>query len=120
MVALPMDRWSEPYPTLAFEGGGLTFWDGKKHPQQQDVIHYDTRSGDIAFIDRYVHTRTIPKQTNNTGNDLEAFHVQPLLGFSCTLLPSFLSGRSGIKQIRLPKELGGLWSYFTKCIDPFT
>lgn len=36
-------------------GGGLTFWDGKdpetKEPKE---IHYETRSGDLAFIDRAV------------------------------------------------------------------
>ena len=32
-----------------FKGGGLTFWD-------KDEIHYDTRAGDVAFIDRYVTT----------------------------------------------------------------
>lgn len=37
VLALPMD---DP-----FEGGGLTFWD-------KDEIHYDTRAGDVAFIDR--------------------------------------------------------------------
>lgn len=41
-----------------FEGGGLTFWDGKTTTAagkiQPDEIHYDTRSGDVAFIDRYV------------------------------------------------------------------
>lgn len=53
VVALPVDRWSAPESENAFEGGGLTFWDGKdwgtKRPQE---IHYATRSGDLAFIDR--------------------------------------------------------------------
>ena len=52
VVALPMELGNE------FEGGGLTFWDGQKRDEngnlKQDEIHYDTRSGDIAFIDRYV------------------------------------------------------------------
>ena len=46
VVALPIDRWSAPESTNAFEGGGLTFWDGGNE------IHYDTRSGDLALIDR--------------------------------------------------------------------
>jgi len=48
VVALPIDRWSAPESENAFEGGGLTFWDGGNE------IHYDTRSGDLALIDRYV------------------------------------------------------------------
>lgn len=69
VVALPIDRWSAPEHENAFEGGGLTFWDGREWKQtsggiqesqrggKSDVmgpreIHYDTRSGDIAFIDR--------------------------------------------------------------------
>ena len=51
VVALPVDRWSASEAENAFEGGGLTFWDGPK----QDEIRYDTRSGDLALIDRYVH-----------------------------------------------------------------
>lgn len=46
VVALPIDRWSAPESENAFEGGGLTFWDGGNE------IHYDTRSGDLALIDR--------------------------------------------------------------------
>ena len=61
VVALPTDH--------PFEGGGLTVWDGKAvvssrennavatgqtHQHQPEEIHYDTRSGDVAFIDRYV------------------------------------------------------------------
>ena len=46
VVALPIDRWSAPESVNAFEGGGLTFWDGGSE------IHYDTRSGDLALIDR--------------------------------------------------------------------
>jgi hypothetical protein len=42
-----------------FEGGGLTFWDGYDDPMTRkypSVTHYDTRAGDVAFIDRYVVT----------------------------------------------------------------
>jgi len=49
-----MDRWSGP--NLEFEGGGLTFWDGK----QENEIHYDTRSGDLALIDRAVWHQANP------------------------------------------------------------
>ena len=53
VVALPMDE-SSP-----FEGGGLTVWDGVKRNGitgkcTKDEIHYDTRCGDLALIDRYV------------------------------------------------------------------
>ena len=61
VVALPMEKGKE------FAGGGLTFWDGKTTRRdhdssnngqvtrnQPDEIHYDTRAGDLAFIDRYV------------------------------------------------------------------
>ena len=58
VVALPIDRWSASMDINQFEGGGLTFWDGKTTTAagkiQPDEIHYDTRSGDVAFIDRYV------------------------------------------------------------------
>jgi hypothetical protein len=50
VVALPIDRWSAPKHVNAFEGGGLTFWDGRGKQE----IHYDTRAGDLAFIDRAV------------------------------------------------------------------
>ena len=60
VVALPIDRWSATEEENSFigHGGGITFWDGKKDPttMQQQEIHYETRSGDIAFIDRYVIT----------------------------------------------------------------
>jgi hypothetical protein len=78
VVALPIDEWSAPYEVNEFMGGGLTFWDGPKnaatiscssHSNDSDIltsatsqmtneIHYDTRSGDIAFIDRYVLSRS--------------------------------------------------------------
>ena len=80
VVALPIDEWTAPYEVNEFHGGGLTFWDGPKTipkstttttssssarddsgentsaavPTMTNEIHYDTRSGDIAFIDRYV------------------------------------------------------------------
>jgi hypothetical protein len=70
VVALPIDRWSAPEEVNAFVGGGLTFWDGRQRvsPPSDSTsstagttsrattapceIHYDTRSGDVAFIDR--------------------------------------------------------------------
>lgn len=62
VIALPVDRWSASYQTNQFEGGGLTFWDGNdpltgKRPAE---IHYDTRSGDVAFIDRAVWHQADP------------------------------------------------------------
>ena len=52
VVALPMD------PLQPFEGygGGLTFWDGRK----KNEICYDTRCGDIAFIDKAVWHQANP------------------------------------------------------------
>ena len=63
VVALPVDRWSSPEEVNSFigHGGGLTFWDGKdpttKGPRE---IHYETRSGDLAFIDRAVWHQADP------------------------------------------------------------
>jgi hypothetical protein len=55
VVALPVDRWSAPESVNSFEGGGLTFWDGKDATTGRPLeTHYDTRSGDVAFIDRWV------------------------------------------------------------------
>lgn len=56
VVALPIDRWSAPEQVNSFvgHGGGLTFWDGKDPNGRPCEIHYETRSGDLAFIDRYV------------------------------------------------------------------
>lgn len=67
VVALPVDRWStgpaKEEQDHTFEGGGLTFWDGREtrvdaaSGRKSSVpceIHHDTRSGDVAFIDRYV------------------------------------------------------------------
>ena len=51
VVALPMDPDS-----FEGHGGGLTFWDGKG----QQAIDYDTRCGDIAFIDRAVWHQANP------------------------------------------------------------
>lgn len=55
VLALPIDRWSAPQEENSFEGhgGGLTFWDGKDPTTGQPLeIHYETRSGDVGFIDR--------------------------------------------------------------------
>lgn len=57
VVALPIDRWSAPESVNSFvgHGGGLTFWDGKDLATGKPLeIHYETRSGDVALIDRYV------------------------------------------------------------------
>lgn len=57
VVALPIDKWTASYETNSFEGhgGGLTFWDGRR-----EEIVYDTRSGDLAFIDRAVWHQANP------------------------------------------------------------
>ncbi len=58
VVALPIDRWTASEEENSFEGhgGGLTFWDGVKRyengKKELEEILYDTRSGDVAFIDR--------------------------------------------------------------------
>ena len=54
VVALPIDRWSAPEEINSFvgHGGGLTFWDGKHSDGTPVETHYETRSGDLAFIDR--------------------------------------------------------------------
>ncbi len=54
VVALPIDRWSGPEEEYSFEGfgGGLTFWDGRDENGRPKQIDYDTRCGDVAFIDR--------------------------------------------------------------------
>jgi hypothetical protein len=56
VLALPVDRWSGPESEHTFQGGGLTFWDGVG-PQE---LPYDTRSGDVAFIDRAVWHQANP------------------------------------------------------------
>lgn len=62
VVALPTDRWSGPEEEYSFEGfgGGLTFWDGRDENGRPKQIDYDTRSGDIAFIDRAVWHQANP------------------------------------------------------------
>lgn len=56
VVALPVDRWSRSEEENSFigYGGGLTFWDGKDKDGEYLEVNYDTRSGDVAFIDRAV------------------------------------------------------------------
>jgi hypothetical protein len=51
VVALPTD--------LPFQGGGLTFWDGKRQ-QHQEEIFYDTQCGDVVWIDRAVWHQANP------------------------------------------------------------
>lgn len=60
VVALPVDRWSAPESENSFvgHGGGLTFWDGPRGKPNE--VHYDTRSGDVAFIDRGVWHQADP------------------------------------------------------------
>lgn len=77
-----MDRWTTPGVEDTFVGGGLTFWDP---PGVTGGQHYDTRSGDVALIDRYVS-------------------VMLYLLLTLTAIEPF-----GTKRIPLPKEPGGLW-----------
>ncbi|VEU35713.1 unnamed protein product [Pseudo-nitzschia multistriata] len=82
VLALPVDRWTGPDNSFYGHGGGLTFWDGREpvpeddggdrpdrsdgHPKRTRPrtrpreIHYDTRPGDIAFIDRAVWHQADP------------------------------------------------------------
>jgi hypothetical protein len=62
VIALPVDRWTGPEDVMSFEGhgGGLTFWDGHPNPAKQQEIDYDTRSGDIGFIDKAVWHQANP------------------------------------------------------------
>lgn len=60
VVALPIDRWSDIEETNTFKGGGLTFWDGRDGNKRPLEMHYDTRSGDLAFIDRAVWHQADP------------------------------------------------------------
>ncbi|GKZ00637.1 hypothetical protein MPSEU_001015900 [Mayamaea pseudoterrestris] len=47
VVALPMEAGKK------FTGGGLTVWDGKDASTKRTLeTHYETRNGDVAFIDR--------------------------------------------------------------------
>mmetsp|Transcript_20636 Transcript_20636/g.25401 ORF Transcript_20636/g.25401 Transcript_20636/m.25401 type:complete len:250 (+) Transcript_20636:596-1345(+) len=62
VVALPIDRWTAAEDINSFEGhgGGLTFWDGKGENGQPKEIYYETRCGDVAFIDRAVWHQANP------------------------------------------------------------
>ena len=63
VVALPVDRWSGTVEENSFEGhgGGLTFWDGRDPKTGRPLeIHYDTRSGDVGFIDKAVWHQADP------------------------------------------------------------
>ena len=67
VVALPIDRWTASEGENSFEGhgGGLTFWDGMKRSEvtgkrEPEEIHYDTRAGDLAFIDKAVWHQANP------------------------------------------------------------
>lgn len=62
VVALPIDRWSGAEEEHSFEGhgGGLTVWDGKDENRKPKEINYDTRSGDITFLDRAVWHQANP------------------------------------------------------------
>lgn len=61
VVALPLE---EPKDVNSFygHGGGLTFWDGKQKKDDGSIqeIFYDTRAGDVAFIDRAVWHQANP------------------------------------------------------------
>jgi hypothetical protein len=67
VLALPTDRWTATTDGSSnnFEGygGGLTFWDGKSpwtnNNKPQEIL-YDTRCGDVAFIDRGVWHQANP------------------------------------------------------------
>ena len=44
---------SEEENSFEGHGGGLRFWDGKDPATGRPLeIHYETRSGDVGFIDR--------------------------------------------------------------------
>lgn len=65
VLALPIDRWTSSEEENSFEGGGLTFWDGRARRSASgkwdpEEISYDTRSGDLAFIDRAVWHQANP------------------------------------------------------------
>lgn len=68
VLALPTDRWTtttDGSNSNSFEGygGGLTFWDGKSpwtNNNRPKEILYDTRCGDVAFIDRGVWHQANP------------------------------------------------------------
>ncbi|GMH55047.1 hypothetical protein TrST_g9765 [Triparma strigata] len=62
VLALPIDKWTGPESIMSFEGhgGGVRFWDGSAVPSKQTEVHYPTRSGDVAFIDRAVWHQADP------------------------------------------------------------
>lgn len=68
VLALPIDRWTASEDENSFEGhgGGLTFWDGRTQRnaesgrREPEEIAYNTRSGDLAFIDRAVWHQANP------------------------------------------------------------
>ena len=87
---------------------GLTFWDGRNQETgKPHEIHYETRSGDLAFIDRYVDFRVRSSICyKNKEKDSTSL-------VSAAFLPIVLSG---IKQILLPKAPDGHSLSFTECI----
>ena len=117
VVALPIDRWSGPEEENSFEGhgGGLTFWDGKRdgRPIESD---YDTRSGDVAFIDRAVW---------HQGENSCVFRCNDYL-YGCLLIQNVVPGRMHSlinlmrnhicfpvdKRTQYQKALDGLWLSF--------
>ena len=91
VVALPTEH--------PFQGGGLTFWDGKTVDpatgQSQPLeTHYDTRSGDVAFIDRY---------------DVGGFFALVVVVWWAHIWQLFLclTGRFGTKRIPSPRVPAG-------------
>ena len=106
VVALPVDRWSGPEEENSFigHGGGLTFWDGKDmETNQPKEIHYETRSGDLAFIDRYV---TFLRDEDHSS--LCTCHViVTYIQYSSNTLLVYGLERFGIRQIQSPKALVG-------------
>mmetsp|Transcript_13569 Transcript_13569/g.27035 ORF Transcript_13569/g.27035 Transcript_13569/m.27035 type:complete len:284 (-) Transcript_13569:30-881(-) len=60
VIALPGDA-SNDFSLFSDGGGGLTFWDGNDDEDRRGKgIHYDTRAGDLAFIDRAVWHEACP------------------------------------------------------------
>ena len=61
-----LETASEEENTFEGHGGGLTFWDGRTRlnpdtgRREQEEVLYDTRSGDVAFIDRAVWHQANP------------------------------------------------------------
>jgi hypothetical protein len=58
VVALPMEEGEEK--SWEGHGGGLRFWDGSPIPEKQQEIKYETRSGDVGFIDKAVWHQADP------------------------------------------------------------